>query len=61
VKDAVAEYRKLSKKYGGMIPPFQEGKWILAYIKDPNGNWIELGSRLRKRKASRWRITPHQF
>jgi lactoylglutathione lyase len=48
VKDAVAEYRKLSEKHRGTIAPFGEGKWILAYIKDPNGNWIELGSRLRK-------------
>jgi lactoylglutathione lyase len=50
VKDAVAEYRKLSKKYKGMIAPFEEGRWMLAYLKDPNGNWIELGSRLRKKK-----------
>jgi lactoylglutathione lyase len=48
VKDAVAEYRKLSKKHRGTIAPFEEGKWILAYVKDPDGNWIELGSRLRK-------------
>jgi lactoylglutathione lyase len=50
VKDAAAEYRKLSKKYKGTITPFEEGKWILAYIEDPNGNWIELGSRLRKKR-----------
>jgi lactoylglutathione lyase len=51
VNDAVAEYRKLSKKYRGTIAPFEEGRWILAYVKDPNGNWIELGSRLRKRRS----------
>jgi lactoylglutathione lyase len=51
VKDAVAEYRKLSKKYRGTIAPFEEGRWILAYVQDPNGNWIELGSRLRKKKS----------
>ena len=50
VKDAVAEYRKLSKKHKVAITPFREGKWMLAYVKDPNGNWIELGSRLRKRR-----------
>jgi lactoylglutathione lyase len=49
VKDAAVEYRKLSRKYRGTIAPFEEGKWILAYIQDPNGNWIELGSRQRKR------------
>jgi catechol 2,3-dioxygenase-like lactoylglutathione lyase family enzyme len=50
VKDAAAEYRKLSKTNRGTIPPFEEGRWVLAYVKDPNGNWIELGSRLRKKK-----------
>jgi len=50
VKDAVAEYRKLSKKYRTAIAPFEEGKWMLAYVKDPSGNWIEIGSRLRKGK-----------
>jgi len=50
VKDAVAEYGKLSKKYRPAIAPFEEGKWMLAYVKDPNGNWIEIGSRLRKRR-----------
>jgi catechol 2,3-dioxygenase-like lactoylglutathione lyase family enzyme len=49
VKDAAAEYKKLSRKYKGTIAPFKEGKWILAYIEDPNGNWIELGSRSRKK------------
>jgi len=51
LKDAVAEYRKLSTKYKGTIPPFEEGKWMLAYVKDPDGNWIELGSRLRKKSS----------
>jgi lactoylglutathione lyase len=53
VRDAVAEYRKLSKKYRGVIAPFEEGSWMLAYVKDPNGNWIELGSRLRKKRSRR--------
>jgi catechol 2,3-dioxygenase-like lactoylglutathione lyase family enzyme len=52
VKDAAAEYRRLSKKQRGAIAPFEEGRWILAYVKDPNGNWIELGSRLRKKKTT---------
>jgi lactoylglutathione lyase len=49
VKDASAEYEKLERKRMGTIPPFEEGKWLLAYIKDPDDNWIELGSRIRKR------------
>lgn len=24
--------------------PFREGKWMLAYVKDPDGIWIEVGS-----------------
>lgn len=53
VKDAAAEYRRLSKKHRVAIAPFEEGRWILAYVKDPSGNWIELGSRLRKKKSRR--------
>ena len=49
VNDASAEYRKLTTKQRGVIPPFEEGRWLLAYIKDPDGNWIELGSLLKKR------------
>jgi len=48
VKDASAAYRKLATKRRGTIVPFLEGKWLLAYVKDPDGNWIELGSKLRK-------------
>jgi lactoylglutathione lyase len=55
VRDVVTEYGKLSKKYGGTIAPFKEGSWMLAYLKDPNGNWIELGSRLRKKRRRRKR------
>lgn len=41
-------YRRLSRNHRGAIPPFLEGKWILAYVKDPDGNWIELGQRMKK-------------
>lgn len=47
VKDAAAAYSKLSKKNRAAIAPFKEGRWLLAYVKDPSGNWIELGSRLK--------------
>jgi lactoylglutathione lyase len=53
VNDASVEYEKLTRKRKGAIPPFEEGKWLLAYIKDPDGNWIELGSRLKKRVKRR--------
>ena len=49
VDDAVKEYEKLSKGSRGAIEPFKEGKWLLAYVTDPDGNWIELGERIRKR------------
>ena len=39
---------KLSKKYKLPVKPFVEGDWVLSYIKDPDGNWIELGHRRRK-------------
>ena len=48
VNDVTKEYAKFSKKRKGAIKPFKEGKWILAYVKDPDGNWIELGERIRK-------------
>jgi lactoylglutathione lyase len=49
VSDASIAYEKLTAKRKGTIPPFREGKWVLAYVKDPDGNWIELGSKLRRR------------
>ena len=52
VKDASAAYEMLTRKQKGAIPPFEEGRWLLAYVKDPDGNWIELGS-LKKKKKSR--------
>ena len=48
VHDATAEYQKLLREHRGAIAPFREGNMMLAYIKDPDGNWIELGSKLRK-------------
>jgi lactoylglutathione lyase len=45
VRDASQSYRTLTKKRKGAIAPFKEGKWVLAYIKDPDRNWIEIGSR----------------
>jgi len=51
VTDAAKAYRKLTVKREGAMPPFKEGKWLLAYVKDPDGNWIELGSRIRRRKT----------
>ena len=51
VEDASAAYARFTKRRKGAIAPFKEGKWILAYIKDPDGNWIELGSRAKRRRT----------
>ena len=50
VKDAAVAYKKLTARRKGRIPPFREGKWILAYLTDPDGNWVELGSKVRARR-----------
>ena len=42
-------YKKLAKKYKGRIKPFLEGSWVLAYVEDPDGNWIEIGQRMKGR------------
>ncbi len=50
VTDLEATYDKMTKKYQGALGPFMEGKWKLAYLKDPDGNWIELGERVKKKQ-----------
>jgi len=52
VEDADKAYAKLSRAADGAIAPFDEGKWRLGYVKDPDGNWIELGSKLRNRRRA---------
>jgi len=52
VKNTTEEYKKLTRKYKGTMKPFLEGSWMLAYIKDPDGNWIELGQRIKKKRRS---------
>jgi lactoylglutathione lyase len=48
--DVEEAYLPLSKKSEGVLEPFVGGRWKLAFVKDPDGNWIELGERLKKRK-----------
>lgn len=52
VKNATEEYKKLTRKHKGTMKPFLEGSWMLAYVKDPDGNWIELGQRIKKKRRS---------
>ena len=46
VSNAEASYKQITKKFRAAMPPFREGRWVLAYVKDPDGNWIELGQKL---------------
>jgi glyoxalase/bleomycin resistance protein/dioxygenase superfamily protein len=46
-------YSRLTKSYEGVINPFMEGQWKLAFLKDPDGNWIELGEIQKKTKKSK--------
>jgi lactoylglutathione lyase len=50
VDDADKAYGELTRRSRGEIKPFDEGRWRLGYIKDPDGNWIEIGSKMRKRR-----------
>ncbi|MHB1867871.1 MAG: VOC family protein [Nitrososphaerales archaeon] len=51
VDDAKKYFDRLSKKkYKAPIKPFLEGSWVLAYVKDPDGNWIELSHLTKKRR-----------
>jgi lactoylglutathione lyase len=52
VDDASDAYKRLGGPRKGAMAPFEEGRWLLAYVKDPDGNWIELGSKLRRRRRN---------
>jgi catechol 2,3-dioxygenase-like lactoylglutathione lyase family enzyme len=32
------------------VEPFNQGSWILAFVRDPNGIWLELIGKEGKRK-----------
>ncbi len=51
VKDADISYLKLARNSKGTIRPFDEGRWRLAYVTDLDGNWLELGHPLKKRRT----------
>jgi catechol 2,3-dioxygenase-like lactoylglutathione lyase family enzyme len=43
VKDVNKTYKKLlAKGAKKAVEPFSEGKYRLAFVKDPDGIWIEL-------------------
>ncbi|MGH2638510.1 MAG: VOC family protein [Rhabdochlamydiaceae bacterium] len=52
VDDAGKYFDKMKKKkHGTPLKPFKEGRWVLAYVRDPDGNWIELGHQEKKRRS----------
>jgi hypothetical protein len=34
------------------VEPFNQGSWVLAFVKDPNGIWLELIGRESRKKYS---------
>ncbi len=51
VSNADREYRRLvNRGVRSAVEPFDEGRWRLAYVKDPDGAWIEIGSIKKKRR-----------
>jgi lactoylglutathione lyase len=53
VGDLDESYEAITRKHRSALPPFLEGRWKLAYVKDPDGNWIELGERVKRKKGRR--------
>ena len=54
VRDVVGTYRRLV--CGGAkvaVRPWREGGYELAFVSDPDGIWIELLGRARKRRTAR--------
>ncbi len=46
VPDADEAFETLTAKgYESALSPFDEGSYRLAYVKDPDGNWIELSEK----------------
>jgi hypothetical protein len=45
------QYMRLVKYgYEPAVEPFNQGSWVLAFVKDPNGIWLELIGREGKKK-----------
>ena len=51
VSDVRAQYERLIKLgCEPAVEPFSQGSWVLAFVKDPNGIWLELIGKERKKK-----------
>jgi hypothetical protein len=43
VSNAREQYRRLMELgCEPAVEPFTQGSWVLAFVKDPNGIWLEL-------------------
>jgi lactoylglutathione lyase len=52
VSNVREQYKRLVR-FGckSAVEPFSQGSWVLAFVKDPNGIWLELIGRERKKKG----------
>jgi lactoylglutathione lyase len=51
VSNVREQYRRLVKLgCEPAVEPFDQGSWVLAFVKDPNGVWLELIGREKRRK-----------
>ena len=51
VSDVRGQYERLIKLgCEPAVEPFNQGSWVLAFVKDPNGVWLELIGRESRKK-----------
>jgi lactoylglutathione lyase len=49
--DVRSQYERLTKLgCEPAVEPFTQGSWVLAFVKDPNGVWLELIGKESKKK-----------
>jgi lactoylglutathione lyase len=52
VSDVRGQYERLIKLgYDPAVEPFSQGSWVLAFVRDPNGIWLELIGREGKKRG----------
>jgi catechol 2,3-dioxygenase-like lactoylglutathione lyase family enzyme len=59
VKDVDGEYRRMRARGAkDAVKPFSQGKYRFAFVKDPDGIWIELMGRAKRQilRSSRSRV-----
>ena len=52
VSNVREQYKRLVKRgCEPAVEPFNQGSWVLAFVRDPNGIWLELIGRESKKKG----------